>query len=301
MRPVGLAAIALLLEACAGCRPDPEPPDSDSDSRDTEETETDSGPPPPCDVPEIEPNDESEASTPIPFETQGCGAIGRPLDLDHWSFAVERPMWLGVTALSTSFGSAADVAVVLTREGADATEARDRDGLEQDVELVVPVEPGSFTAMILDEGLQGGEDRVYELLVTEAKEPVAWTVEEAASHGTAEAAQALAPNDVVFARFQAASESDWYRVALPAGTTGVEVDVDAAAFGAPSDVSLYVHDADGARLFSVLSDDETGGRDPFALLPTDGDTVWTLRLSEAGGRGGSGWWYALRVTLKGGE
>lgn len=285
-------------DGCARCRPDLPETDTDPVEQDTDPHVDPDTEAPPCEWPEVEPNDALDAAAPVPLEVLACGAIDPALDVDQWAFAVEAPLWLGVHVSSTSIGSRADVALLLTRDEADPVEARDREDGEQDVALVFPALPGAYRATILDEGLRGGpEDYFYELLVTEEKQPVEWTL---ASAGATEAAaaQVLADGDVVFGRLAAPGEAHWYRVPIPAGTGSVELWVEAATWGAPTDPLLQLYDASLTR-FATISSGPSGERDPATEQPTAGDVTWTVRVSDQAGRGGSAYWYTLFVVLKG--
>lgn len=295
--------LALLLIAgcrgCDGCGADL--PDT-SDTDDTEDTDTDTDTEAArCEVPEAEPNDAFAQATPIALEEEGCGDISRPFDLDNWTFTTDMPMWLGVYVEAAGVGSFADVAVVLDDGEGGVTEARDSQASE-DVALVIPVEAGTWNLLVTDQQTLGGEQGYYyDLLVTEDKEPVEWTAEEAESNDDLVDAHVLADEDRVFGTIAPRFDDDWYRVDVPTGPHTVTVWIEAYAWGSPANLVMELYGDAGALQDTVWDGENGWEKDPWASFDSDGDESWTFRLEEQDDRGGSTYWYVLGVDVKGAD
>lgn len=289
----------ILVAGCQRCRAcDPELPD-DTDTEETEDTApiVDTSVEPPCAVPEVEPNEAT--ATPIPLEVQGCGEFQAALDFDRWTFTPARPAWIALIVESTSIGSQADTNVILTA-GTDATEMRDWEG-GQDVRLVIPVSPVTYTALVTEASGQGGTDRYYyDLLVTEVKEPVEWTTTETAADNDELAdATELVDGDAVFGLSDGANDVDAYFVRVPAGAHTVTFDVDAYSYGSPGDFRLFLYNAGGTQIGQARYGEQGFELDPWLSYASSGDETLVVTVREESGRGGSAWWYRLAVELKG--
>jgi hypothetical protein len=298
--------LLLMMTGCGPCRScDPELPESDTeqDTRDRgTNTQVDTAPPPPCDLPEEEPNNGFDQAGFLPLELQACGDIDPLFDTDNWRFDVPVTQWMGVYLHATSIGSLSDVALILIDEDDVSIEVRSRDSGEQDVELVFPAPLGEYTALVVDENLQGGpDDYFYELLVGEAKQPVEYNVVEIDAEQALDG-QILEDEDVVFGTFFEPEDTDWYQIPIPADTASVELVIEALQHGSPADIRLELYESTELNFIGTIlsaADGTTG--DPADERSTTGDTVWFIKVVDRQSRGSFAHWYTLSVDLKGAE
>lgn len=301
--------MALLLSGCH-CRPslpgdssdtEDEPPPEDQETADT-------SPPLPCPVPEAEPNDAFNDANVLPLEQWACGAFDDPGDFDVWSFDLPVVSWLGVTVKAESLGSYANAVLVLTAE--DGSAADIRIGHEtKDPRLLFPASAGGYLALLSESNIQGATDLYfYELLATQAKAPLGWSVEELEDNGTYTSAQFVSHEDVLMAGFESSSDNDWFAIAVPSGKHTLRVDVDAFEYGSAADLGLFLYSSDLEPLPEGCAQTTGCGfyhgeqgweLDPVLEYSSTGDEEIYIRVDEAFDRGGDPYWYILNISLEG--
>ena len=68
--------------------------------------------------------------------------------------------------------------------------------------------------------------------------------------------------------------------------------------GSPGDFTIFSY-ADGVEnAAKVVYSRPTGGRDPLATVVSGGDAPLWFRVEEVNGKGGTGYWYALKVSVE---
>jgi len=302
----------LLIIALAGCKPCKgcvlDPPDTadTEDTGDTDDTDdtgdtgdTDTALEPPCDVPEEEPNNSLDDPNELPMEREGCGAFDYTNDFDAWTFDYDKTGWVGIHIDSRSLGSSAVVTLVLSSEGGEAA-IYGQVPFSEDVHLVYPSLPDTYTALLVEGNNNGGSDNYfYEIIATAEKEPVSWNLEEVEPNDIRDDAQDLAGGDRLLAWPEDASDDDWYRLRIPAGRQAVTLDIDAYDFGSAGNYKLAVYDENLSAIGTFYLDEQASGPDPWADLNSEGDEDWYVSVIEEGGRGGRAYWYLLKVGMEG--
>jgi hypothetical protein len=308
-RHLAALASAVVLAGCT-CRPTlpPPPPEETDEPEETGETgETgDTAPPPPCAVPEIEANDDPASATELPTEQQGCGGFAEGGDFDWWAFAVDDSGWLAVE-LEAGPGSISDVSLLVlpieTDEGNAWAAARANDQGATDAHLLFPAPAGTYTINVSEEQLKSGDRYLYELLVSEAKAPVTWNLDEVEPNDTQGTAQLLLDGDAVLARAGSPTDFDWYQVAVPAGKHVVTVDVDAYPEGSIGDFVFVLWgpggtDAPGCGNACEIRREAPGLIDPRTEYDSSGDETLWIQVLENSGQFGPAAWYRLSVLVE---
>lgn len=310
MRPWWLGIVA--LGACLPEGPKDEPVDDTGDSDEPPLTDTDTDGDTdveaPCPLPEVEPNDTPEAAQALPTEVRACGSFQSEADPDRWRFVTTELAWLAVDVAAHAIGSHADVVLLLESDDADLAMAIGGWMDQPDVRLRVPVRAGTFDAVVrqaVGAGVQrgSGPDWFYELRASTTKPPVEHEVAEDPTVAEGEV-QAWVDGPTgptgltVLGGFGVAGDTDGYAVTVPEGRHRVRLEVVAHAVGSPSDVALRVTDADGALV--QLATVGSLGWEPDAAteLHTTEAVAWRVEVIEEHGRGGAGWWYALRAVVE---
>ncbi len=306
-------------KACVGCVDPgpPTPPDQpDPDDTDTEPVETgdttppeDTTPPPPCDVPETEPNDVMDQADELPLERTACGGFTEEGDGEWLVFPGEDAAWIRVEVDAASMGSAADVAFsIMSLETFQVTVITPTMYWE-DPWLVFPaLGDEQYHVYLSERSGQYGDDHEWELLASEDKEPVAWTVAEIEDNDTAAQAQTVAPGDVIFGTIDATSDYDWFHIPVPASEDKISWDITVEAYtsGSPlaSRLSLYDDQIVGADVDDVsflatsFADTDAYDRDPRIEIQSEGAADWYLlmKMPASSSEGGSAFhWYTITI------
>jgi len=268
---------------------------------DTWATTGETGAPPPCATPEVEPNEAGGSATPLPLERPGCGVLTEN-DRDAFGFVVDDPGWLSIE-VERSDGSTADLE--LTVDGPDGLRVDKFDDTEStDVTLKFQAVRGDYVAVVSEEEGRGGDAYTYEVLVSEAKAPVEWTLLEVEPNDTSGTAQALTGDEVsVYGTFEGNAEladRDWFELQIPGGEHALHVDVDAFTYGAAGDVKLEIRDEADALLRTMTDRVEGGQRenDPRGTYQSPGDETIRIQVLEEDGIDGPAHWYVLHLRLE---
>ncbi len=298
--------LSLFLPACNGCKPGVDPFDSDdrkdSDRVDTGPDDPDTGAPPgPCAYPESEPNNALLDANELLLEAEACGSFHEAFDVDFWQFDLPQDSWLSVTVQAQQLGSWSDVTLVLTHEGSGAVEKRDNEQ-DTDVFLLYPALAGSYLGMVGEQNGQGDEaGYTYGLRASVAKNPVSFNREEDEPNATAEQAQELADGDALFGFADAAWDTDWYVIDVPAGKHYLDIDMQAYSFGSAGNFKVSLYDASLTKLTDAWIGQLGWELDPYLSWTSSGSEELYVHVVEQSSRGGRGYWYLLDVTLVGDE
>lgn len=278
--------------------PDPPPPPTGQTG-----TTGDTGPEPPCAWPEIEPNDTVLEPTMLGMEQHGCGTIDAAFDSDFWQFTLDDDSWLEIQAEQGN-GSIANMTFVLTPVGDDwsATRTDDIESLDATLRFLAPA--GDYRLQVTEQTFSGGERFGYEILATEAKEPLTWTVEEVEPNDTLATAMPVLPGDEIYGLTYVdtvvGGDFDWYVLTVPVGKHTVSVDIDAYEFGSSSDLTIRLYDASSEPLRSDING--TGGNpDPVGSYESSGAEYVYIQVSELGNRESPAGWYVLKIGLEAAE
>ncbi len=307
-RALAVLAVATVLAGCT-CRPElpPDPPDETDEPEPTGDTghTGDTGPPPLCDVPEVEPNNDPGSAVILPTERQACGDFEVDGDFDWWEFEVDDSGWLAIE-VEAGPGSVSDVNFVLLPidvEGGNAwAAARDDDEGTTDAHVLFPAPAGLYQANVTEQQLKSGERYRYEVLVSEAKAPVTWDLDEVEPNDIQADANILTIGDRVLGGVDAPADFDWYQVAVPAGKKVVTIDVDAYTEGSIGDFTVVLwgpagSDAPGCNQ-CTYEREAPGLRDPLAEYDSAGDETLYIQVLESDSHFGPAAWYRLSVTVE---
>ncbi len=315
-----IAASFVGCKACVGCVDpdfpiDPDDPvigetDPPEDTADTDPPE-DTTPPPPCDVPETEPNDSIDEADQLALEHTACGGFTEEGDGEWLVFPAEDASWIRVQVEAAGMGSAADVAFsIVARESFEVTVITPTMYWE-DPWLVFPTLGDSQYHLYLSErSSQFGDDHEWELLASEDKEPVAWTVSEIEDNDTPSGAQTVAVGDVILGTIDSASDYDWFHIQVPDAGEKIAWDFEVEAYtsGSPlaSRLSLYDDQIVGADVDDVdflatsFADTDNFDRDPHIEIQSEGAADWYLLIKNPatdGDDGGSAFhWYSITIA-----
>jgi len=316
-----IAASFLGCQPCSGCG-EPEFPNDPDDPvigetdppEDTAETAppVDTAPPPPCDVPETEPNDEMDQANALPLEQVACGGFTQEGDGEWLVFPGEDAEWLRVEVDAASMGSAADVSFSIMSLESFAVTVISPTMYWEDPWLVFPALGDSEYHLYLSERAgQYGDDHEWEVLVSEDKAPVEWTLAEVEDNDVAANAQTVEAGETVLGVISEPEDYDWYHIPVPArkdgGKISWEITVEAYTSGSPlaSRITLYDDQIVGAELddvdwlATVFADEELFDRDPRLEIQSEGAANWYLVIknptSSGSDRGSPFHWYAITV------
>lgn len=307
MRAVLSLGLAGFVTGCH-CKPEiPNPPD-DEDTTPTGTTGAtgDTAPPPPCEVPEVEPNDALETTTPLPLERQACGLfLGAEggADLDWWSFTLEEDHWLEVD-LRAANGSIADVAMLLQPADGEWSVLREDDLETNDASVRFEAPAGEYVLTANEQTFSAGERFGYVLVVSEAKQPFdLYTMVEAEPNGDTVQANVIGPDEIVYGRIDGGPsplpDQDWFRIDIPADKHTLAIDVDAYRLGSTADLTARFYDGGGGVISPPGAMTGGGGGDPDPIGDYEspgGESVY-IQLLDTTNREGAASWYVLKVTL----
>ncbi len=302
---VALLALFGGCRGCQSCTPDlPDDTDDSSDTGDTGDEDTgDTGEiaEPLCDVPEVEPNNTGADATPLPMEQEGCGFFESVLDLDYWDFTLEREGWLQVRVDARTLGSFAHPQLLVESEVSGESAAITYAGSE-DALLLFPALPDDYTALLVDDGGQGGEEYFYEIVASQAKEPLYWSLDEVEDNDTIGGAQELESGDELFGFIGDNRDQDWYRVDVPAGKHTLILDIDAWEHGSAARTKIVVYRGDRADEAEVIErfvvGEEGWEPDPWGEVSSPGDETLWLQIQDKHNQSGRTCWYRLEVELE---
>lgn len=263
---------------------------------------TDTGPPPPCAHPEVEPHTIVTPES-IEMETWVCGTFGESTDVDI--FTVKAPAgWVRIQSVAASLGSNADTQVISTDDDNDYTLYQEGSYGSTDAVATFRLPDSRDVLVQLRDSYAGyGDDYTWQMMVSEVKEPVPWTVEEVESNNTSGAAQALTTGDAVYATISRASDVDWYSFAVPAGRVDLALRIDAYRYGSAADTEFTLYDQTGAKYQRVVNAPGDGfDYDPKLDASVEGEGVWTLEVKFQDGvgnpaQGSDAIWYVLGLQI----
>jgi hypothetical protein len=299
--------VAWSLTGGCTCRPDipveqTETPD-ETGAADTAPTRTgDTAPPPPvgpCALFEVEPNGTVAEAFALPTDRYLCGAFDAAADFDYYAVELASDGWLGVYVDAQIRGSLADVTLAVTSDVGVGVERGD-DEATRDAHLLFPAPAGRYTVLLLDANFQGDTASFfYELVATVAKKPVDETGVEHEPNGTSDLAQTVRDGDLLLGASDDANDVDWYAIDVPAGPHRVVLDLDGYALGSPGNFTVWTY-PDGLIGNPRVTANGLGGAgfDPYAEVDSSGNERLYVRVEEALGKGGLGWWYALSVRVE---
>ena len=307
-------------KACAGCgapefpdEPD-EPVIADTEPpMDTAETALpeDTTPPPPCEVPETEPNDAMGDANALPLEQTGCGGFTTEGDGEWLLFPGEDAEWLRVAVRAAAIGSAADVAFSIMSLESYSVTVISPTAYSEDPWLLFPaLGDEEYLLYLTERSGQHGDDHEWEIMASEDKAPVAWTVEEIEDNDLAELAQTVEAGEVILGTISRDEDYDWFHIPVPDSGDKISwsIMVEAYTSGSPlaARMTLYPADIVGADmddvdwLASVFGDEDSYDRDPHIEIQSEEATDWYLVIkSPATGSnsGGSPFhWYSIAIT-----
>ena len=312
-RRVWLALPLVCALGSAGCQCQPTLPSTDTtvsppdlDPTGSTGATADTAAPPRCSYPEVEPNDVAGDATPLGFEVRGCGTIASPLDQDVFSFEVLQATWL-LVEVAKDDGSTLDPALQLN--GPDVSVRKDDDVETTDASLVFPALPGPYTLAASSEDFtQAGERFTYEVLVSEAKEPVESTRTEGEPNDAIEAAEVVVDGDAVFGTMQgngALPDFDWYAIAVPTGRHVLTLDIEAYDYGSSADLTIFLYnDALDNLPLGCNQCAFRGGQiagvelDPLAEYDSAGAEVVYIQVLGANGSDSPTGWYVLDISME---
>lgn len=260
----------------------------------------------PCDNPELEPNNAQGESSVLPMEVESCGTFGAPGDFDFWSFETTMSSWIAVRLRTESLGSYADPAMTLSSDQGDAAQVAF--GLQtRDRQLIFPAKAAKFSLLLTEEQSQGAEDDryAYELIASVVKPPINQTANEVEPNDGKAQANLILDGSLTWGVLQKSSDSDWYRIEVPAGKHQVSVVVRGFALGSAADTVMFLYTEDLEPIPSGCSDcgyaDGPQGWEPDPTLSyaSIGDETLYLRVSEEFNRGGTPFWYVLDTKVEG--
>jgi hypothetical protein len=321
LTPWLITASLVGCKACIGCV-DPDMPSDPSDPvigetdppEDTAETAPpiDTAPPPPCDVPETEPNDDRADADEMPLEQTACGGFTTDDDGEWLVFPAEDAAWIRVAVRAAAMGSAADVAfAIVSPEHFDVTVVTPTMYWEDPWILFPALGDEQYYLYLSERSGQWGDDHEWEIMASEDKEPVAWTVREVEDNDIAARGQTVAPGDVILGTIDSASDYDWFHISVPDPGEGEKIawdfQVEAYTSGSPlaSRLTLYDSDIVGGDVDDVdflatsFADADAYDRDPHIEIQSEGAADWYLLIknpSTDGDDGGSAFhWYTITI------
>lgn len=306
MRTVLSLGVAAWLTGCRCNPPIGTPPDDEDEATAATGTTGDTAPPP-CDVPEIEPNDGFDETTPLVLERYACGVIQSEapdgVDLDSWSFTLAEDHWLEIDVAAAD-GSVADVTLLLQPKGLPWSVAREDDHDSTDARVVFDALAGDYVLTVSEQTFRSGDRYRYDLLVSETKQPYdLYTAEEVEPNDGTAMATPLVGGDVVFGYIDSGvaplPDQDWYRIVVPEGKHTVSIDVDAYELGSQADLTARFYDGSGDVLAPPGA--VTGGvgaaPDPIGAYESPGNETVYIQLIDADNREGPGSWYVMTIEL----
>ncbi len=315
-----IAASFVGCDACSGCF-EPEFP-NDPDQPVTGETDPpeDTGEPwpsapssasrPPCDVPETEPNDGMDQANAFELEQTACGCFEQDEDGEWLVFPAGDAAWLRVEVTAAGMGSAADVSFAINALETFANTVISPTMYWEDPWIVFPALGDSEYHLYLSERAnQFGEDYEWEVLASEDKAPVEWTVEEVEDNDLATEAQTVEAGEVIFGIISESNDYDWYHIPVPDsdGKISWDINVEAYTSGSPlaSRITLYPAEIVGGDMDDVdwlataWSDSEEFDMDPRIEIQSEGATDWYLVIknptTSGSGRGSPFHWYTISI------
>ncbi|MEQ1502675.1 MAG: hypothetical protein ABMB14_10615 [Myxococcota bacterium] len=303
--------------SCQPTLPPPQPTESETTPTGSTGFTGDTAPEPPCDTVEVEPNDSITTFTPLAMESEACGVIDAPLDLDYWQFTLETDAWLQIEAEAGN-GSVANMTFVLAPVDSTWAASRNDDRESVDATLRFPAPAGVYTLATSEQNFQGGERYSYDLLVSEAKAPTTWTRAEVEPNDDTPEAEVIADGDAVFGTIEgngALPDFDWYVLTVPAGSHTLVVDVDAFDLGSSANLTAFLFDRDLQKLpdgckttcgptdplcETCALDEGIPGLDldPVGQYDSLGAELVYIQVFEANDREGPANWYVLNVRLE---
>ena len=191
------------------------------------------------DVEDEDPTNDFSQILEVPLSTYACGYVDRYRDLDYLSFTTTEPGWVSVDVQAASRGSSADMYMQLDAPDLDdgvGTEGRPR---SSDPLNVFYAPQGAKYIATLNETTGGyGDAYGWWFLAGTTKAPVAFGMIETEPNSSIETAIPLAEGVRYYGTIGDAGDGDWYAVDIPAGTTVVTYETDAAQFGSAMDPVL---------------------------------------------------------------
>ncbi|MFT4977131.1 MAG: hypothetical protein ACI8S6_003036 [Myxococcota bacterium] len=283
--------------------------DDDTAQEDTAEEDTgpvDTGPLPPCSVPEEEPNNLDSQAQQLPLEQWACGTLLEKSDVETFYFDVPRAGWYRIWVRGQDIGSSSDMQLSVIEPS--------------DYGLLATTSPGSldprvvfyadgaqrFKINLADSYYGYGDDYIWEMLVSEDKEPVDWNVyeEEYLDDGVSNNAlvngQLVESGDMIFGLLDPGSDQDFYLIDLPAGEVTLTGRIYAWNYGSPLYSTLTVYDMDGNSLKERSYGESSADLDPLLTYKTTGGVRLAVQVDVQNNSGGGGkaHWYMLEVIVE---
>ncbi len=246
------------------------------------------------------------------LEQTACGCFTEQADGEWLVFPAEDAEWIRIQVDAASRGSAADVAFNISALESFAVTLITGTMYSEDPWIVFPALGDAEYHLYLSERAgQYGDDYEWQLLASEDKAPVEYTVVEVEDNDTADQAQDLPAGETVLGIISEPGDYDWYHIPVPdpgdAEKIKWTIDVEAYTSGSPlaSRITLYESDVVGADLDDVdwlatsFADSEDYDQDPKIEIQSEEASDWYLVIKNptSGGndRGSPFHWYSLAI------
>ena len=314
--------ILLTMMGCRnfiGCAPDlPNDPPEDTEPIDTGPVDTgpedtgpvDTGPPPLCDWPEEEPNSTLGQAQELPMETWACGVLETEGDFDIFRFSLEDAGWVKVWVRGQDLGTSSNLQLTLDDASYDYTTLVTSSPGSNDPILLFPVYSGhTFYVTIADQFYGHGEDYIWQLMASEAKQPVLWTGTEEEPNNGIQDGLLISNSERMYGVIEAGSDADWFLIDVPdPENTTITVRVDAWNYGSPLSSIISLYDSDATRITAANTGENSYDLDPILswTYPEDPEDdyalaagTWGIKVAPRENTGGGlAYWYVLDVTVE---
>lgn len=314
--------ILLTLMGCRafiGCAGDlPSTPSDNTDPIDTGPIDTgtedtgpfDTGPPPLCELPEEEPNSTLSQAQELPMEMWSCGALETQGDFDIFRFTLEEGGWAKVWVRGQDLGTSSNLQFTLDDASYDYTTLVTSSPNSADPILLFPVESGhTFYVTIADQFYGYGEEYIWQLMASEAKQPVLWTGTEVEPNDGIQDGLLIESGSRMYGIIEAGSDADWFLIDVPdPENTSISIQVDGWNYGSPLTSIVSLYDGDSKRITAANTGENSYDLDPilnwsYPANPEEDYSVtpgtWGVKIAprELSG-GGLTYWYVLDVVVE---
>lgn len=302
---IGTVSLGLYgCKSCIGDLPSDNPDDpTDTAKEDTAEEDTaeeDTGPAPPCAVPEVEPNNTLGAAQDLPLEEWACGVLTTKGDFDYFRFTTEKAGWVKVWVRGQDIGSSSDLQLALTDPADDYSfvSTTSPDSLDPLV-LFYADRPGTFYVNVADQYYGYGDDYIWEMIASAAKEPLVWSDEELEPNDILADATPVVSGDTYFGIVSSGSDNDWFTLSLPEGESTITARILAWEYGSPLLSRLRLYDPSTEKVLDISQGNDVSEADVMLTHKTSTSGPWGLLVTSRTNSGGSGaYWYVLEITVE---
>ena len=253
----------------------------------------------PCAVPEIEPNNTPGTAQVLPMEEWACGGLYEEGDFDTFQFDLETSGWVKVWARGADIGSSANLQITLDDASYDYTTLAAASPDSPDPVLLFPAEaPNRFYVTVSDQWYGHGEDYVWELLVSEAKQPLLWEANEAEPNDGKQDGTPIYDGDRIYGVIETGSDADWYVFDMPDTQTTLTATIEAWNYGSPLSAQVGLYSPDNTLISLQMRGEDTLDLDPLMVETLNAAGEWGLKITPENDTGGGvTYWYVLEVSL----